>query len=151
MQPSKREAAHLALAAPEQKEVFYRVYSGPTASHLPTKEERWPFRECSKLSQALFWAQCVARQGTAVIAIGRDFARTRREKVASNDRSTTQAGAEPPRHDRSLIGRLAARAAARGLAPSEGRLADQVAYPNGPVPTMEAITNASVVSNRQYK
>jgi hypothetical protein len=36
------------------------------------KKERWPARPFSNLSQALVWAERVAKQGTVVVAIDTD-------------------------------------------------------------------------------
>jgi hypothetical protein len=53
---------------------MYRAYYGP-AGHSQLrllKKDGQPFREFHRLDDALLWARCVARKGTAVLAIDGD-------------------------------------------------------------------------------
>jgi hypothetical protein len=66
----------------EAQEFTYRVYYGPSGHTLPSKQDPWPFREFSRLSEALLWAQCIAKRGSALIAIGRELGAYARRPLA---------------------------------------------------------------------
>jgi len=53
---------------------MYRAYYGAAGCGAlqPLEKYRCPFREFSRLDEALLWAGCVAARGTAVLAIDGD-------------------------------------------------------------------------------
>jgi hypothetical protein len=53
---------------------MYRAYYSPAGSGIPgpLEKERWPSRSFSDLSEALIWAERVAKRGTSVVAIDGD-------------------------------------------------------------------------------
>jgi hypothetical protein len=61
---------------------MHRAYFGTPGCGIPAplEKERWPSREFSQLTEALVWAERVAKRGTVVVAIegddGTQFSRT---------------------------------------------------------------------------
>jgi hypothetical protein len=65
---------------------MYRAYFGTRGCGVPgpLEKERWPARTSSDLSQALVWAERVAKRGTVVVAIdGDDGTQLSRADLAS--------------------------------------------------------------------
>ena len=57
-----------------EETIMYRAYYGAAGYGPlhPLEKHRWPFREFSRLDEALLWAVWVAARGTAVLAIDGD-------------------------------------------------------------------------------
>lgn len=65
---------------------MYRAYFGTPGSGIPgpLEKERWPAKAFPDLTEALVWAECVAKRGTVVVAIeGDDGTQLSRADIAS--------------------------------------------------------------------
>src|SRR5947209_19269812 len=94
----KRKRRHLEA---EEMNMTYRVYSGPPGTETvpPMEKQRWLYKECGLLDEALGWARHVNDGGRVALLIeGDDGTQLSKREIAATlrhperpDRATTSA------------------------------------------------------------